>query len=144
MKGKVLTEDSNKIWIDYYQRKKSQRVEEAINISECLRDAGVNKNTILALDFLHFGASQSEVEALASQLSENYRMQVIPGEEKGYWYAKGTTRPYGITFNQEQLIGWVEFMSDVAQSYACVFSTWSIEAPSLGVKLHSEKIETDS
>ena len=106
-----------------------------------MQSAGVNEETVLALDFVHFGKSQTDAQALANQLSENYNMEVIPDEKQGYWYAKGTTRPHGLTLNQEQHLGWVEFMSDVAHSYGCVFSTWSLEAPSIGAKFNSKDIE---
>ena len=118
-------------------------MEEAIKLWDQMRDSDVNDETVLAIDFLHFGTNQENKNNLAKQLSENYEMEVVPSDEEGYWYAKGTTRPYGITLNKEQHIGWVEFMADVAQSYACVFSTWSIEAPSLGVCFDSESIESE-
>ena len=118
-------------------------MEEAIKLWDQMRDSDVNDETVLAIDFMHFGTNQENKNNLAKQLSENYEMEVVPSDEEGYWYAKGTTRPYGITLNKEQHIGRVEFMADVAQSYACVFSTWSIEAPSLGVSFDSESIESE-
>ena len=140
----MQSDDPKKVWRDYYLRKKSQRLEEAAALCEKMQLAGVAEETVLALDFLHVGNVKADVEALATQLSENYRMQVVPGNEKGFWYAKGTTRPDGLTLTQEQHLGWVAFMSDVAQSYACVFSTWSIEAPSLGTQFRSEDVESAS
>lgn len=134
----MATEDPQKIWSDFYERKKSERSEEAVELWKRMQAAGVTENTVLALDFLHFGNSRADVEALAQQLSENYVMEVVPAKEPGYWSAKGTTRPHGITLNQQQHLDWVGFMSDVAQSYACVFSTWSLEAPSLGEHFKSE------
>jgi hypothetical protein len=71
-------------------------------------------------------------------------MEVVPDEKLGAWFAKGTTRPDGITLNQEEHLEWVAFMADVAQSYACVFSSWSFEAPSLNLRFESEQIEDDS
>ena len=35
-------------------------------------------------------------------------------------------------------------MENVAHSYSCVFSTWSLEAPSLGVKFDSKNVESAS
>lgn len=140
----MQTEDPQKTWSDYYQRKKRERVREAVELWKQMQRAGVVETTVLALDFVHFGNSQTDVEALASQLSENYTMQVVRDDNQNYWYAKGTTRPQGLTLSQEQHMAWVEFMSDVAQSHACVFSTWSLEAPSLRAKFHSEHIESDS
>ena len=140
----MTTEDSQKTWNEYYDKKKRQRIEEASKLWEQMSNCGVTNETVLAIDFLHFGTNKENVNDLAIQLSENYEIEIVPGEEKGYWYAKGTTRPYGINLTKEQCSGWVEFMSDVAQSYACVFSTWSIEAPSLGVSFDSESIDSVS
>ncbi|MEP1895877.1 MAG: hypothetical protein ABJQ98_15330 [Alloalcanivorax venustensis] len=138
------TEDPQQVWEDYYGRKKSQRLQEATEIWRQLESAGVASNTVLALDFVHFGKSQHDAEALANQLSENYEMEVVESERDGCWLVKGTTRPYGIEMTEEQHLGWVEFMADVANSYACVFSTWAIEAPALGANFHSEGIESTS
>jgi len=140
----VTTEDPQKTWDEYYKRKRLQRMEEASKLWDFMRGSGVNEETVLALDFLHFGTSEENINALANQLSENYEIEVVPGDEEGYWYAKGTTRPHGLTLTKEQHSGWVEFMSDVAQSYSCVFSTWSLEAPSLGVNFKSENVESAS
>lgn len=139
----MSTEDPQNTWDEYYKSKKIQRMEEASKLWDQMSSSGINEETALAMDFLHFGTNEENVNDLAKQLSENYEMEVIPGEE-GYWFAKGTTRPYGITLTKEQHTGWVEFMADVALSYACVFSTWSIEAPSLGVSFDSESIESAS
>ena len=136
--------DPEATWRDYYQRKKAQRLEEAAILWRQIADAGVSEDTVLAVDFLHFGQAKENAAALAKQLSENYTAEVIPADEGGYWCVKGTTRPYGITLTEEQHTGWVEFMADVAQSYACVFSSWSLEAPSLGVKFESEQVESTS
>ncbi|MCU5786053.1 hypothetical protein B27N_01056 [Alcanivorax marinus] len=138
------TGNPQQVWEDYYGRKKSQRLQEATEMWRQLESAGVASDTVLALDFVHFGQSQHDAEALANQLSENYEMEVVESERDGCWFVKGTTRPYGIEMTGEQHLGWVEFMADVANSCACVFSTWAIEAPALGVNLHSEEIESAS
>lgn len=140
----MTTEDPQKTWSDYYKRKKLQRMEEASILWEQMCNSGINEETVLALDFLHFGSSHENITALANQLSENYEMEIAPSDQEGYWFAKGTTRPHGITLTKEQHSGWVEFMADVAQSYGCVFSTWSLEEPSLGIKFNSENINNDS
>lgn len=132
------TEDPQQVWEGYYGRKKSQRLQEATELWRQMESAGVVSDTVLALDFVHFGQSQNDAEALANQLSENYEMEVVESEKDGYWLVKGTTRPYGIEMTEEQHLGWVEFMTDVANSYACVFSTWAIEAPALRANFHSE------
>ena len=132
------TEDPQQVWEDYYGRKKSKRLQEATELWRQMESAGVVSDTVLALDFVHFGQSRHDAEALADQLSENYEMEVVASERDGYWLVKGTTRPYGIEMTEEQHLGWVEFMTDVANSYACVFSTWAIEAPALRANFHSE------
>lgn len=136
--------DAQEIWTDYFQRKKAQRMEEAAKLWQQAALAGVTSETELTLDFQHFGPSRNDIESLAKQLSENYEMQVIGEQANYYWNAKGTTRPYVVTLTEEQHMSWVEFMCDVAHSYACVFSTWSLEAPSLGVQLRSETIDSAS
>ena len=75
-------------------------MEEAIKLWDQMRDSDVNDETVLAIDFMHFGTNQENKNNLAKQLSENYEMEVVPSDEEGYWYAKGTTRPYGITLNK--------------------------------------------
>ncbi len=137
-------EDLQQVWEDYYSRKKSQRFQEAADLWRQMEAAGVASDTVFALDFVLFGQSQHDARALANQLSENYEMEVVEPEGDGYWFVKGTTRPYGIEMTEEQHLDWVDFMVDVAKSYACVFSTWTIEAPALGAKFHSEEIESAS
>ncbi len=139
-----MNEDPQKTWADYYERKKDQRLSEASLMWKELHKAGVSSETVLALDFLHFGNSKEGVESLARQLSENYEIKIVADDEPGYWFIQGTTRPYGITLDGEKHSNWVGFMADVAQSHSCVFSSWALEAPSLGVKFNSEDIESDS
>jgi len=139
----MTSEDPQKIWEEYYKNKKSQRMQEASELWNKMVIAGVEKDTILAIDFLHFGTNEESVKNLGSQLSENYKIEIVPGKEKGYWYAKGTTRPYGINLSGEEHSDWVEFMFDVSKSYGCLFSTWSVEAKSLGQVFESESIEKD-
>ena len=98
----MSSEDPQEIWNDYYQRKKAQRLEEAVELSELMQHAGITEETVLVFDFVHFGTSKENIEALAKQLSEDYSMQISSSNKEGYWVAKGTTRPYGITLNQEE------------------------------------------
>ena len=133
-------EESREVWGNYYAQKTSERLSEASDLWLRMRSGGVTDETVLALDFVHFGSSRADAEALAAQLSENYNMQVLPDGQQGYWIAKGTTRPEGITLDEAQHVAWVEFMCGVAQSYACVFSTWSLEASSLGASFESEHL----
>lgn len=136
-------DDPQEMWEEYYRNKKSQRLEEAHKLCEQLQGAGVTEKTVLALDFVHFSKTHENAQSLADQLSENYTIDVVASED-GVWFINGTSRPYGLTLSSEQHIGWVEFMADVAQSHACVFSTWSLEAPSLNLKLGSEAIASAS
>jgi hypothetical protein len=138
----MTEQDPQIVWEDYYRRKKEQRTDEAVTLWQQMENAGVTEETVMALDFLHFGNNEEDVKSLSNQLSENYNIKIEPAEEEKPWYVKGTTRPEGITLTKEQHLAWVEFMSDVAQSYACVFSTWSFEVPSLNVSFHSEEIES--
>ena len=140
----MQTDDPQKVWGDYYLGKKSQRMKEAATLWKQMERAGIVEQTVLALDFVHFGNVKADVESLAAKLSENYSMEVVLADAAGYWFAKGTTRPHGLTLSQEQHLGWVEFMLDVAHSYACVFSTWTLEAPSLGARFRSEDVESAS
>ena len=84
--------------------------------------AGAHEETIFALDFAHFGNNRYDVDNLARQLSENYATEVSARSEQDYWDVRGTTRPQCICLTKDQHITWVEFMVDVARSYACVFS----------------------
>jgi hypothetical protein len=130
--------DPQKTWADYYQRLKARRLAEAASLWAKFREAGGSRETVVALDFVHFSSSKADLESLASQLSENYAVSVVPRAEHDYWELRGTTRPGGIELAEEQHAGWVEFMVDVAQSYACVFSTWQLEAPSMNRVFSSE------
>ena len=135
-------QDSQSTWDEYHARKKEQRLREAAILDHSMRSAGVTDETPLGLDFIHFGSSRQDVEALAKQLTENYTVDIVEDADQCAWLAKGTTRPYAINLSGEQHIAWVGFMADVARSYACVFSTWSIAAPSLAKSFSSEHVES--
>ncbi|MFZ5724059.1 MAG: hypothetical protein ACOY33_10430 [Pseudomonadota bacterium] len=134
--------DPESVWSDYHAGKKSQRLGEAEVLWSLMEKNGVTEATVLAIDFVHFAPSRAGADALADQLREHYTMEVRPASEDGYWYVTGTTRPYGLNLSRADHAGWVEFMSDVARSHACVFSTWSIEAPALKQWFRSEDIES--
>jgi hypothetical protein len=122
-----LTDDAQQIWSDYYARLRRRRIAEAAFIGSRMRDDGVNLETALALDFKHFGKVEEDVRRLAEQLSENYSMTVFAADDGETWFANGTTRPYGVDgMIDDRLNDWAAFMSDVAQSYACVFTTWKL------------------
>ena len=140
----MAPDHAQKTWAEFHERKKASRMAEAAKLWALLQKAGAADDTVLALDFLHFGTLQSGAENLAKQLSENYEVSVLRSDEDDVWYVKGTTRPYGITLTSEQHADWVEFMYDAARSHGCVFANWSLEAPALGVHVHSEHIDSDS
>lgn len=127
------------IWTDYHARKRAERLEEAETVWRRLTEAGVDEQTVLVVEFVHFGPEQANAEALARQLSEHYTMSLESAAD-GYWRAKGTTRPYGITLTAQDHGAWVEFMCDVARSHGCVFSTWMVEAPALQLRVDSEAV----
>lgn len=133
--------DPQRIWSEYYSRKRAERVYEAGALWEAMKAAGVTHETVLALDFVCFGPCESDVRALGSQLSENYEVQITSAAEPGYFTVLGTTRPLGISLEKEQHTAWVEFMADVAQSYRCVFSEWTLEAPALGRTFRSAEVD---
>jgi hypothetical protein len=134
---------SQEIWDEYYSRIKRRRLRAAELLWGELEAAGVNEETILVLDFVHNGNNRDGVESLARQLSEFYSMEISEESADNYFDVKGTTRPDGICLTQNQHTGWVEFMLDVAQSYACVFSDWTLEAPMLGQTFQSAHLDDD-
>lgn len=134
----MTEQDTQKTWAQFYQSKKAKRKAEAATLWSQMENAGVDEDTVLVLDFVHFGNNEENVRDLVSQLSENYNITIDPAGNDDYFLIKGTTRPEGITLSQEQHLAWVEFMAEVAESYACVFSTWDFEAPSLKLRFSSE------
>ena len=130
------------VWQDYVQRKRAERMSEAAQVWQALVAAGGTPETVLAIDFVHFGQMPAQAEALRGQLAQNYSASVESGPD-GYWLVKGTTRPYGITLTAADHLDWVGFICDAAQSHGCVFSTWSLAAPSLGATFSSEAFEAE-
>lgn len=135
-------DDPQKIWDEYYARIKARRIAEAEMVWELLENADIEPKTEFQIDFSHFGNVRDDVVALARQLSENYEVNVSELRD-GYWSARGTSRPYPITLTKEQHVDWVTFMIDVARSYSCVFSVWTIEAPTLNIKVSNENLESE-
>ena len=139
-----MTEDPQQIWTDYYARLRRRRIAEAQIVHSQMAADGVTDETLLALDFLHFGNVESDVRDLAEQLSENYAMTVTRRTDSEYWNAEGTTRPDGIDgMNAERCADWVAFMCDVANSYGCVFSIWTLTDPTLQRSWTNETIDVD-
>lgn len=122
-----MTDDAQQIWTDYYARIRSRRIAEAELIASQLVADGVTADTVLALDFKHFGTVETDLRRLSDQLSENYSMTVLLSDDGKTWFANGTTLPYGVDgMIGDQLRDWAAFMCDVANSYACVFSMWKL------------------
>lgn len=71
-----MTDDPQEIWTDYYTRLRRRRIAEAQILHSQMNANGVTDDTILALDFMHFGNVEADVRRLAKQLSENYVMTV--------------------------------------------------------------------
>ena len=132
--------DAQNTWAEYVQRKRAERLYEADQVWSALVAGGVDSETILAIDFVHFGPSEERVENLRAELAENCTATTESGPD-GYWLLKGTTRPYGVTLTAEDHRAWVEFMCEVASSHGCVFSTWSLNAPALDLTVTSEAFE---
>lgn len=138
-----MADDPQKIGDDYYDRIKRRRLAEAALLWGEIEASGSSEETIFALDFVHFGNNRDDVDDLARQLSENYATKVSARSKQNYWVVRGTTRPESICLTADQHAAWVEFMVDVARSYACVFSEWMLEAPALGLTFQSAHLDYD-
>ena len=54
------------------------------------------------------------------------------------------TRPCGVDgMIGAQLLQWVEFMCDVANSYACVFSTWKLVDTKRNIEWATDHLDID-
>ena len=136
-----MPDESQHTWDDYYDRIKRRRIAAATLLWDEIEAAGADEQTIFALDFFHFGNNRNDVDDLVGQLSENYTLKISARSEQDYWDIKGTTRPNGICLTRDEHAAWVEFMVDVARSYACVFSEWTLEAPALGGTFQSKQLD---
>ncbi len=140
-----MTDDAQQIWTDYYARIRRRRIAEAEFISSQLMADGVTADSILALDFKHFGTVENDVRRLSDQLSENYTVNVHLSDDGKTWIADGTTRPYGVDgMIGSQLLQWVEFMCDVANSHACVFSTWKLVDTKRKIEWATDNLDIDA
>jgi hypothetical protein len=141
----LTAENTQQIWDDYYKRIRRRRIREARIVYAEMSVAGVTDSTFLALDFCHFGREESDIRSLAAQLSEHYATSIARSEKDGnYWMLDCTTRPEGIDeVTEQRWIDWVAFMCDVAQSYCCVFSTWSLTDTSKSQSWSNEEIDID-
>jgi hypothetical protein len=133
-------QEAQKTWEEYHERIKNRRLAEAEVINSELKSHGITSEHDLVLDFSFFTQDEIGAKGIKTQLSENYEISI--SKEGEYWLIKGTTRPYAINLSQEQHIGWVKFMHDVALSYGCIFSTWTIIEPETKQAWSNENIET--
>lgn len=138
-----MNKGAHETWDAYYDRLKERRLSEAESLWAEIVGGGVTSETVLALDFSHFSSERGAAQSLAEQLAESYTVEVSHDAESGYWFVNGTTRPSGITLEYEQHRGWVEFMSDIAKSHACVFASWTLDALRLGRRFSSEDIDVE-
>ncbi|REJ67068.1 MAG: hypothetical protein DWQ31_12470 [Planctomycetota bacterium] len=134
-------DEAQAVWRDYYARIRERRVDEAEQLITASRQDGITDQCEVFLDFRHFSNVEADIEQLKVQLAENYEVSVSKYEAKDYWYLDGTTRPVPMAFERDQLLAWVKFMADVAQSYACVFSTWVLTQASTGKQWGNESFE---
>jgi len=134
--------EPQKTWEEYYSKIKNRKIDEALMLWEKISDAGANDETIFAMDFSHFCDRSERLKELAEQLNENYEVEFSAIDDKGYQSLNCTTRPYGVELTKEDFINWVEFMCDVSQSYSCVFSSFTLESPELGLKWSNEDVES--
>jgi len=139
----VVTYNPRQTWKEYYGQLKARRLEQAATLWAQMTAAGVRANTLLIVDFTHEANALRDGDALASRLADTYYVDIFPANANGHWQVIGTTRPEGVFLSAEQLETWAAIMSDLAQSHRCVFSSWSLEAPSISRTFLSERIRTD-
>jgi len=138
---KMNEQEAQKTWDEYHERIKNRRLAQAKVINLELESNGITSETDLILDFSFFTKDESGAKGIQKQLSENYEMSISKDGE--YWHIHGTSRPYAVNLTTDQHLGWVKFMHDVALSYGCIFSTWSITEPKEKHVWSNENIETE-
>ena len=139
---KIMSEqEAQKTLGEYHERIKNRRLAEAKIINLELEKNAITSDIDLVLDFGFFTQDEAGAIGIRKQLSENYEMTI--SNDGNYWHIKGTSRPYAVNLTTEQHLGWVEFMHNVALSYGCIFSTWSITDPKGKQAWSNENIETE-
>ena len=138
---KMEKEEAEKTWDEYHERIKNRRIAEAKIINDDLKKHNITGDTDLILDFSFFTQDENGAKGIQEQLSENYKVTI--SKDGKYWHINGTSRPYTVNLTTEQHLGWVEFMHDVALSYRCIFSVWSITDPKDNNVWSNENIETE-
>lgn len=134
-------DEAKKTWDEYHERIKMRRLAEAKIINAELGSNGITTETDLILDFNFFTQDKEGAKGIKEQLSENYEMSMYQDGE--YWKISGTSRPYAVNLSTEQHLGWVEFMHDVALSYSCIFSSWTVTEHKTKKSWSNESIETE-
>jgi hypothetical protein len=127
----------------YQEQISNRRLAEAKQLWSTMKREGFTDTTVAALDFTFFSNDKNSVDSLVKALSENYSAEAIPAKEKGYWLIKGTTRPYGNEFNEDQWFSWVDFMVSLGFSNNAVFSSWAVYDPKSKKTWSSEAIEAE-
>ena len=126
---------------EYHDRIKNRRLAEAHIINLELERNAITIDTDLVLDFAFFTQDEAGAIGIRKQLSENYEMSI--SKDGDYWHIKGTSRPYAVNLTTEQHLDWVKFMHNVALSYGCIFSSWSITEHKGKHFWSNENIETE-
>jgi hypothetical protein len=139
---RVMNEqEAQVVWDEYHERIKNRRIAQAHVINSELVNFGITAESDLILDFTFFTQKEDGANGLKTQLSENYEISIT--KENEYWHIQGTTRPYVVSFTNQQHLGWVEFMHDVALSHGAIFSTWTITESKSGQVWSNKNIETE-
>ena len=133
--------DPQAIWEDYYRRIRNRRICEAEQLVAATRNDGINDQSEMFLDFRLFSSVEADLVQLKEQLAENYEVSLTKDKSSDYWNLDGTTRPIEMSLERDQLLEWVRFMADVAQSYACVFSKWVLTEANSGKQWSNESFE---
>ena len=112
-----MPDDTQPIWARYHAGIRRRGIAEVELVDSQMVADGVTPNTILVLDFKHFGTVENDVRRIADQLSEKYSVNLLLSDDGQTWIADGTTRSYGFDgMVGEPLHNWVAFRCDVAKS----------------------------
>ena len=133
--------EAQKTWDEYYERINNRRLAQAKVINSELERYNITSETDLILDFTFFTEDEAGAKGIQEQLSEDYEMSISKVDD--YWHIDGTSRPYAVNLTMEEHLGWVQFMHDVALSYRCIFSVWSITEPKNMQVWTNKGIETE-
>ena len=135
--------DAEQIWSEYYNEIKNRRLAEAELLWSEMVSKGVNSETVLAIDFRIFCTEEVRARNIEQQLLESYATNLNFSAEHNVWFISGTTRPAGVTLDDKTHFEWVNYMADLSAQNGCVFSNWTLEAPSLELTFSTKDIETN-